>query len=190
MNCKRCGRVLDGEGDICIECYNEFQCDDDNKEILRVNQKYSPKYILTKKMIEVYIIFIFLIVVSFYSKNVLGVFLFGFLLAVIVLGALIISKRNAKGTYMSFYNKKIVFKGRFLFIKTNKEIRYDEIKDVVFTQGTSFCEKFFQKLFKLGNIYVYPKKGNIISNGMQLKIVDNIDRVIQDVSIVVGERLK
>jgi uncharacterized membrane protein (DUF485 family) len=194
MRCKKCGVVLKNEGDLCEKCSKEIQKEKalkaDKKEILRIKQKYSPKYILTRKLFEVYIIFILLIFFCAYAKNILGAILCLALLIFIVIAVLAINKKNSKNTYMAFYETKIVFKGKIMLMNVERILSYDDVKDIVFTQGTGWFEKIFQKIFKLGNIYVYPKKGNIISNGMQLEIVENIENVIENVKNVVGDKLK
>jgi len=104
--------------------------------------------------------------------------------------SLIIGKKNAAQTHLSFYESKVVFKGiYFMFFKIDRVLAYEDIKDIVFTQGTNWLERVFQKAFNLGNIYIYPKKGNILTKGMQLEIVDNIDDVIKKIEEVVGDRI-
>ena len=61
----------------------------------KIRKKYSPKYILMEKMIEVYMAFILFIAVCFSSNHVAYGFFAAFVLVVIVLGVLIISKKNA-----------------------------------------------------------------------------------------------
>jgi hypothetical protein len=194
MRCKKCGAVLKEEGDFCIKCSKEIQKENamkaDKKELLRIKKKYSPKYILTEKLFEIYLIFILLIIFCGYSKNVFGVVIFILLLIGIVILVLALNKKNARKTYIAFYDTKIVFKGKMFFMDVERTMSYDEVKDIVFTQGTGWFEKFFQKMFKLGNIYVYPKKGNLISTGMQLEIVENIDEVMEKIKNVVGDKLK
>jgi hypothetical protein len=194
MRCKRCGIALEQDGELCQNCLDlakkENKLKNDNKELLRIKKKYSPKYILTEKLFEIYLIFLLLILVCIYSKNVFGTVLFILSLIVIIISVLAISKRNAKKTYMAFYENKIVFKGKMLFMNVDRTIKYEDVKDIVFTQGSGWFEKIFQKMFKLGNIYVYPKKGNLLTNGMQIEIVADIENVIEKIKSVVGDKLK
>lgn len=160
------------------------------KELLKIKKKYSIKYILTAKLIEVYIVFLLAIIVSFGSGEIgIGVFSI-FILIVIIFLVLILSKKSAAQTYMLFYEDRIVYKRKFLFTNKEKVMKYNDIKDIVFTQGTNWYTRMWQKLFKLGNIYVYPKKGNIIMNGISLEVVENIDNVINDIKLVVGDKIK
>lgn len=159
-----------------------------NKEF-KIRKKYSPKYILMEKLIELYIAFILFIVVCFSSNHIAYGFFAVFVLAVIVIGVLIVSKKNAQKTYMIFYEDKIVFHGRMLWITKERTLHYSEIKDITFTQGASFWERSFQKAFHFGNIYVYPKKGNLLTNGMQIELVANIEEVTDKIRNMVGDKI-
>ena len=194
MKCKRCGAVLKKDGDLCKKCFYELhkekEMKSDKNELLRVKKKYSPKYILTAKMLEIYLFFLIFIIVSSLSKNIGMAVLFVVGLLLIMFTALILGKKSASKTYIVFGDKKIVYKRKFLFINTEREIAYEDVKDIVFTQGTSWIQRIFQKAFGLGNIYVYPKKGNILLNGIQLEVVADIDKVIEDIKMVVGDKIK
>lgn len=158
--------------------------------LLKVNKKYSIKYVLTAKMFEIYLIFIVFIFACWTygtKKMIIGAVI---LLIIVALLALILSKKSASKTYIVFYEDKVVFKRKFLFRNTTKEMPYSNIKDIVFTNGTNWITRFFQKIFHLGNIYIYPKKGNILINGISLEVVDNIEKVIEDIRNNVGDRIK
>lgn len=174
----------ESENEINQNNYNK------DKELLKIRKKYSIKYVLTAKLIEVYIIFLLVIIFSFCSgATMIGIFSI-FILIVIVFCTLIFSKKSAAQTYISFYEDKVIYKRKFLFIDKEKIVEYSNIKDIVFTQGTSWYTRIWQKILKLGNIYIYPKKGNIITNGISLEVVDNIDKVIEDIKTIVGDRIK
>ena len=162
----------------------------DTGELLRIKKKYSPKYILIVKMIDWYIVFGIIIVISFIGKNILTSIGFILILLFSMFASLVLGKLSAKKTYLSFYENKVVYKRKFLFININRELKYNEIKDIVFTQGTSWLSRTFERIFKFGNVYVYPKKGNIITNGMQLEVVENIEKVMLDIKTVVGDKIE
>lgn len=163
---------------------------ENEKELLKVKKKYSIKYVLLVKLIEVYIIFLLVIIISFYSGLVSIGILSIFVLLVIIIGTLILSKKSASKTYMSFYDDRIVYKRKFLFIDKERTLEYSEVKDIVYTQGTSWYTRIWQKIFKFGNIYVYPKKGNIITHGMALEVVENIDEVVENIKKIIGDKIK
>lgn len=160
------------------------------KELLKVRKKYSIKYVLTAKLTEVYIIFLLVIAIAFYSGSI-GVGMFSiFILFVIVIAVLILSKKSASKTYLLFFEDRVVYKRKFLFINKERVLKYSEIRDIVFTQGLTWYSKIWHKLFKFGDIYVYPKKGNLITHGMSLEVVENIDKVIEDIKNVIGDKIK
>ncbi len=160
------------------------------RELLRVKKKYSPKYILIVKMIDWYIIFGILIIFSFLVKNFLNMFIYILVLLIFMIVSLILGKKSAIKTYLSFYENKVIFKRKFLFINITRELKYDEIKDIVYTQGNSWFSRVFQKKFNFGNIYVYPKKGNILMHGMQIEFVSTLDKTVIDIKTVVGDKIK
>ena len=169
---------------------NEENTQENKKELLKIKKKYSIKYVLTAKLMEIYFIFILVISVAFYSRLIsIGIFSI-FILIAIIIAVLILSKKSAAKTYMTFYDDKIVYKRKFLFIDKERELKYSEVKDIVFTQGTNWFTRMWQKIYKYGNIYVYPKKGNIFSHGMSIEVVENIDKVINDVKTVIGDKIK
>ena len=91
---------------------------------------------------------------------------------------------------MKFYEDRIEFKGRVFFVRVkNRVLKYEEIKDITVTQGATFFEKRFQKAFGYGNIYVYPKKGNIITNGMQIELIENINDRVEDIKNIAGDKI-
>lgn len=158
--------------------------------LLKINKKYSIKYVLTAKMFEIYLIFlVFIIACATYgtASMVIGAIV---LLILVALLMLILSKKSASKTYIVFYEDKVVFKRKFLLRDSTREMPYDNIKDIVFAYGTNWITRFFQKIFHLGNIYIYPKKGNILMNGISLEVVENIEKVIEDIRNNVGDRIK
>lgn len=161
------------------------------KELLKLNREFSPKYILTAKLLEIYLFFVLLIVFCFLAKRVLyGIFMI-IILGIIIFAKLVLEKRNSNQTVMKFYEDRIEFKGKIFFVKVKERIlKYDEIKDITFTQGSTFFEKRFQKMFGYGNIYVYPKRGNLITNGMQIELVSDINQKVEEIKNIVGDKIK
>ena len=163
---------------------------ENNNELLKLKRKFSPKYILTEKMLEMYIIFILFFVLCLAANKLLYGFLAIIILAFIVFFKLVFEKRKSNQTVMKFYEDRIEFKGYMFFLKIKERVlKYDEIKDITFTQGATFLEKRFQKSFGYGNIYVYPKKGSFISNGMQIELVEDIQNRVEDIKNIVGDKL-
>ena len=91
---------------------------------------------------------------------------------------------------MKFYEDRVEFKGKmFLFKIEDRVLKYDEIKDITYTQGATFLEKRFQKAFGYGNIYIYPKKGTYLTNGMQIELVENINEKVEEIKNIVGDKI-
>ncbi len=169
---------------------NDENTQENKKELLKVKKKYSIKYVLVVKLIEVYVVFLLVISAAFLYRLVsIGIVSFLILIAIIIV-ALILSKKSASQTYISFYDDKVFYKRKFLFIDTERTLEYSEIKDIVFTQGTTWYTRMWQKIFGYGNIYIYPKKGNIITHGMTVEVVENIDKVVKDIKTVIGDKIK
>lgn len=158
-------------------------------ELLKIKKKYSIKYVLTAKLFEVYIIFLlFCIGTVLISKPVYIIF-FIILLIIIILATLILSKKSAINTYITFYEDKVVYKRKFLFINKEKVMQYKDIADIGYNYGNTLITSWFQKLFHYGNIYIYPKKGNIMFNGISLEVVENIEQVTEEIKEKVGDKI-
>ena len=161
------------------------------KELLKLKREFSPKYILTAKLLEIYLFFTLFIVFCFLINRVLYSIFIIIILFIITFAKLVLEKRSSNQTVMKFYEDRIEFKGRIFFLKVNERVlKYSEIKDITFTQGSTFFEKRFQKLFDYGNIYVYPKKGNLITNGMQIELVSDINQKVEEIKNIVGDKIK
>ena len=161
------------------------------KELLKLNIEFSPKYILISKMFEVYLFFLILIFICFSLKKILYGILTIIMFIFVVIFKVAIEKRKSDMAEMKFYDDRIEFKGKMFFFNVKERIlKYDEIKDITFTQGATFFERRFQKAFGYGNIYVYPKKGNFIFNGMQIELVSDIKNKIEEIKKIVGDKIK
>ena len=136
----------------------------EDKELLKLKRIFAPKYILTEKLAEVYLFFALLIGICIAMKKIGYAILMIFIAIIIIFFKLVFEKRKANQTYMKFFEDRIEFKGKIFLYKTEKRtLKYDEIKDIIVTQGSNFFEKIFQKRLGYWNIYVYPKKGNLIT---------------------------
>ena len=161
------------------------------KELLKLKREFSPKYILTAKLLEIYLFFILFIVFCFLINRVLYSIFIIIILFIITFAKLVLEKRSSNQTVMKFYEDRIEFKGKIFILKVNERVlKYSEIKDITFTQGSTFFEKRFQKVFGYGNIYVYPKKGNLITNGMQIELVSDINQKVEEIKNIVGDKIK
>lgn len=160
------------------------------KELLKLKRVFSPKYILTEKLAEVYLFFALLIGLCFATKRIGYGILMTLVMVLIIFFKLVFEKRKSNQTYMKFYEDRVEFKGKmFLFKTEERTLKYEEIKDITFTQGATFFEKRFQKAFGYGNIYVYPKKGTYIANGMQIELVADIMNKLEQIKTIIGDKI-
>ena len=158
-------------------------------ELLRIKKKYSIKYVLTAKLFEVYIVFLFFVIGAIIISRPILIIGFIVLLIAIILATLILSKKSAAQTYISFCEDKVVYKRKFLFINKEKEMKYENISDIGYNQGNNFIVRWFQKLFHFGNLYIYPKKGNILLNGISLEVVENIEQTAEAIKEKIGDKI-
>ena len=186
MKCSICGAKLKKEGDICINCYKEFQEEEDlkkdNEERLKIKRKYSISYEFFK-YIEVIVICILSIVICISSGGILEA------LGVIVICALVmgfllfIDKRIAMGTKATLYNKKAVYKFKLAFIDTTKVVKYTDISDIRYFQTNR------QKKYGYGDLCIYTKgkiPGSGFLNGFQIKNVENVEEVFGKIGEILG----
>lgn len=186
MRCSICGAKLKKDGDICKNCYKEYQEEEDlkkdTKETLKLKRKYSVSYEFARYL-ELIIVFILSFVVCLTAGGVLEA------LGVVVICALtfgvllFIDKRIAVGTKVVFYEKKVVYTFKFAFINKTKMVKYDEIADVRYFQTRR------QKKYGYGDLCVYGK-GNIpgagFINGFQIKNVENVEEVLKQIGQIIG----
>ena len=187
MRCRICGAKLRNEGDICSSCYKLYQEEEslkkDVSEKLVVKRKYSIGYNLARYY-WIFIIFILSVVVCLTGKDFLPILgLVGGL--IVVLGLLLfLDKRLANATKAVFYEKKAVYTFDFLFIHTEKMVKYDDISDI-----TVFPPTIWQRRYNFGDICVYAKgvfPGASLLNGFQVKNVENASEVLDKIGEVVG----
>ncbi len=160
------------------------------KELLKIKRVFSPKYVLTEKMIEPYLFFALFIALCFSMKKILYGIVIILILVLLIFIKLVLEKRRSNRTVMKFYEDRIEFRGNIFFFKVEQRVlKYSEIKDITVTKGYTFLEKIFQKKFGYGNLYVYPKKGTIISNGMQVELIADIDEKVEEIKKIVGDKI-
>ena len=105
MRCSICGAKLKKDGDICTNCYKEFQKEEalkkDNVEQIKLKRKYSVNYEMLRYL-EVHVVFLLAVIVCFSAGGfveALGVIL----IYAAVMGLLLcVDKRIAMGTRAVF----------------------------------------------------------------------------------------
>ena len=186
MRCRICGAKLKKDGDICTNCYKEFQEEEDLKkdtnEKLKIKRKYSIKYELLK-CAELFLLAILSLIVCFSAGGILeglGVIL---IFVVLIGGILFIDKRLAHATKAVFYEKKAVYTFKFAFIDVTKVVKYTDIADVRYFQTRR------QKKYGFGDLCIYAKgviPGSGFMNGFQIKNIENVDEVLSQIGEIIG----
>lgn len=159
-------------------------------EILRVKKKYNFKHIMLCNLMELHIIFIFLILCFILTKQLLTVVAVVVLYIAILFIALVLYKKSAINTYVSFQEDKVVYRRKFLFINKREEMRYNEIKEITFQYETGAYFRFWQKRNNLGNMTIYPKKGNVLIHGIEINNIAPFDKIMIDVKNNIGDKIK
>lgn len=186
MKCSICGARLTKEGDICKNCYKEFQEEEelkkDTKEQLKLKRKYSISYEFYKYTeLLVVCILAFIVCISagglLEALAVIAIFIavFGFLF--------FLDKRLAMGTKVVFYEKKAVYTFDIGIMNTTKVVKYDEISDVRYFQTRR------QKKFGYGDLCVYTKgviPGAGYFGGFQIKNIENVQGNLEKIGEILG----
>ena len=186
-NCKICGAKLKKEGDICRNCYKMYKEDEEFKNDKDVQLVVKRSYSISRVVQSYIVMFVILIICAvffFIAKRILeGFIVIGlFILALAVL--LFIDKWQAKGTKAVFYKKRVVYCHDFLFFSKRKEVRYNDIDDILIAQ------KRGQKKEGSGDLLIYAK-GNVIPlktllSGFEIKNVENVEEVFNKILDVIG----
>lgn len=192
MKCKICGANLTGDGDICENCYKQYNEEQELKEDLNeqfvIKRKYSISFNLYRYF-WIFIIIILSVIICLTGKEILPAIEL-ILGGAIILGLLLFwDKRISKATKAVFYEKRVVYTFKFLFFDTVKEVKYENIKNI-----TIFQQSMLQKRFGYGDICIYAKgsfPGVSLLNGFQVKNVENANETLNIISQLVGlERKK
>lgn len=186
MRCRICGAKLKKDGDICTNCYKAYQEEEDLKkdvnEILKLKRKYSIAYEFAKYA-WIIIIFILSSIICISTGGFLEELLLILIFVAVIGFLLFIDKRIAVGTTAIFYEKKVVYNFKFLFINTEKVVKYTDLKDVTYYQT------FRQKKFGYGDLCVYARgtfPGATLLNGFQIKNVENVREVLEAIAQIMA----
>lgn len=179
MKCRICGKNVN-DGDVCQECDDTQNKKTSKKEALTIKRKYSLKYELFRNG-YLYLIFI---LAGVMTEKASGMIL-SLVLLIVTLGFILFwNKRISKATVCKFYSTKIDFKCKFWFIDTKREILYKNL------DSTNKEQTFWQKRFDLGDLYIYAKKGNLLTTGIQVKNVPNFKETYEKINELICEKKK
>lgn len=186
MRCRICGAKLTKDGDICKNCYKEFQEEEelkkDTKEQLKIRRKYSISYEV-RKYTELIVICILAMIVCISAGGLLESLAVVGIFAIIFLVLFFIDKRLAMGTKVVFYEKKAVYTFDIGIINTTKVVKYDDIDDIRYFQTRR------QKKFGYGDLCVYTKgviPGVGYFGGFQIKNIENVQENLNKIAEILG----
>ena len=179
MKCRICGVRTQNSEDICEKCYEEEngKKTKENKVLLDLKRKYKIKYMLFKT----WEVFFILILAGIMTEKVSSFVFCLFLLIVIECLILIFEKRKAKATKCRFYKNKVEYSCDFGLNKVERKINYKDLDTVQYNQS------FIQKLFNFGDIYIYAKKGNLLTTGIEVRNVANLKENFKKINEIIGK---
>lgn len=186
MRCSICGARLAKEGDICKNCYKEFQESEDLKKDTNERLKLKRKYTISYEFLKYAELIIICILSAFVCLTSGGVFetLAVFVIFFIVFGFLLfIDKRIAMGTKVTFYDKKAIYNFKLGSINNTKMVKYTEIDDIRIYQTRR------QKKYGYGDLCVYTKgtiPGVGFFGGFQIKNIENVQENLNKIKEIIG----
>lgn len=161
----------------------------ESSEIIRVKKKYNPKFVMISNLFELHLIFLLIIGCFIVTKQFLSLFIVAFIYITIVVISLLLYKKSAIGTYISFQEDKVVYVRKFLLNNTREEMKYKDIKEIAFGYDIGSINKFWQKHMNMGNITIYPKKGNVFIHGIEITNVGPFDKLMVDIKKNIGDKI-
>lgn len=182
MKCRICGVRTQNNEDICEKCYEEENSKKtkevkSNKVLLDLKRKYKIKYMLFKS----WEVFFILILAGIMTGKVLGFIVCLLLLLGVECLLLGYEKRKSKATKCKFYKNKVEYSCDFGLSKIERKINYKDLDTVNYNQT------FVQKLFDFGDIYIYAKKGNLLTTGIEVKNVANLKENIIKINEIINK---
>lgn len=161
-----------------------YKKNDNNKNeddgILTIKRKHLIKYELLKYF-WIYVVFI---LIGDATKSSLGL-IGSVLILLIIIGFLLFwNKRISKATTCKFSEEKVEYKCKFWIIDRQREILYKDLDSINKEQT------FLQKMFNLGNIYIYAKKGNLLTTGIEIRNVHNFKETYERIDELIEEKKK
>ena len=161
----------------------------ESSELIRVKKKYNFKYIMLSNLFEFHLIFLLVFICFIARKDLLSLLMIICMYILVIIVLLVLYKKSASGTYMSFQEDKVVYRRKFLLRDTREEMPYKDIKEIVFGYDLGTINKFWQKRMNIGNITIYPKKGNVLIHGMEITNVGPFDKIMVDLKNNIGDKI-
>ncbi len=127
-----------------------------------------------------YLILGILVVLSMLAtKQILAFFICSVIFAAIVILVLRGKKNKAETTTCTFYEKKIVYKSK----DKEKIIEYKNVKDI------GYYQTFSQKIFKIGDLRIYPESGVLITSAINMNNIKNIKEEYEKIKEIIQKQM-
>ena len=127
-----------------------------------------------------YLILGILVVLSMLAtKQILAFFICSVIFAAIVILVLRGKKNKVETTTCTFYEKKIVYKSK----DKEKIIEYKNVKDI------GYYQTFSQKIFKIGDLRIYPESGVLITSAIDMNNIKNIKEEYEKIKEIIQKQM-
>lgn len=179
MKCRICGKNVEADMDICEECLsNTMEETKPKQETLSIKRKHSLKF----ELIRYFGIYLIFILSGIMTEKTSGMICCLILLIIVVGFLLFWNKRISKATVCKFGKNKIEYKCNFWFINNKREITYKNLDCIIPDQT------LLQRIFDLGDICIYAKKGNLLTTGIQVKNIGKFKEKMQKINSLIEEK--
>lgn len=197
MFCKNCGNKLEEDALFCTNCGARINENTESKERildndiqLKVKPTYKIGYMIFAEItilaaiiciIAPLILMVIMIEINSVGDGTSSVISLqcGLILLIILYFIWLVFRKAQYDNYSyDFYNTKVIYKDGF-FNKTEKEIRYKHIREVVMR------ESFFQRFFNLGTIILYTNAETGYGNGIYIQNIENVNDTYKKIKEII-----
>ena len=127
-----------------------------------------------------YLILGILVVLSMLAtKQILAFFICSVIIAAIIILVIKRKKNKVETTTCTFYEKKIVYKSK----DKEKIIEYKNVKDI------GYYQTFSQKIFKIGDLRIYPESGVLITSAINMNNIKNIKEEYEKIKEIIQKQM-
>ncbi len=185
MNCKICGAELKKPGELCNNCMNKLlkkqEARNDKTEYYTFKSEFVLGFELLRHIEQICIVIFMIILllsldISYWWRYAIIIGCLFSMYGIIYLWYL---RAKINSTSCTLYRTKLIYTTG-IFKKKSKEIPYDFIEEIFYTQGN------MERLFNLGTIVIKKKTRNLLERNMFIDAVRNIDQVFAKIQELMG----
>ena len=190
MFCEKCGTQIPDTALFCTNCGASVGGEvkkatveriPDTEIQLRVKPTFKFGYMILPALIiyGIIILILSLMMAAISIGAAFGVFIVGFGILSVVLGAIAILNKKQYDSYcFDFYKTKVIYRDSFLNL-SEKEVKYKYIREVTMRQS------FFQRFFNIGNIILFTNAETGYGNGINIVSVENVQDVYRNIKSII-----